>query len=133
MDRSKEEVAQLRARCNDSWHLPELPQNAQSERIPLTRTGVDAYGRKPSLNLLLQVVEDTSLIEGVEPSSLAAAGDHLFLSISTVLSVLLVLEIPGTFMETQSSRPCFQLGGARTTPKKKEAVDKISEISGSSA
>ena len=81
LDQSKEEVAQLHARGNESWRHPEPTQSTRDEvyhspelewihmeenQPESAATGSEGMG-----------TDDTTLIEGVGPSSLAAAGDRL--------------------------------------------------------
>ena len=58
LDRSKEEVAQLQARCDEFWRHLELPQKTRDEAY-LSRTGVDE-------------LETGSTIEGLRLCSLGS-------------------------------------------------------------
>ena len=81
MDRSKEEVAQLQARCNELWHQSVATQCTRDAGY-LSRVGMDAHRRKPSVVLLPEAVAEwvlmnTTLIEKGGAEFVCSTGDRL--------------------------------------------------------
>ena len=85
--RSKEEVAQLQARCDEFWHHLEPTQYARDKRYlsqGLEWMQMEEHQPQSAATSNGRVgTGDTTLIERVEPSSFGAADGRLFVHLSS--------------------------------------------------
>ena len=92
LDRSRGDVVELQARCNELWHHPE-PYSTRVIEDTSLKTWSRCKWKKVCLDLLPQVfgglgIDDTTVTERVEPSSFVAAGDRLPVHLNSSYSLL---------------------------------------------